>query len=209
MESTMKTIFLVDDDVTNLKLGSSVLDKLYNVITLNSGTRLLKMLMSASGASNLPDLILLDVDMPEIDGYETISRIKEIDALCEIPVIFLTAKNSVENELEGLSRGAVDYITKPFSSTLLLKRIEMHLESTKQKKELAEFNIKLQKMVNEETSKVIGLQDAVIQTITDLIDHHDNADDSIVNKTQTFVRNLSECLQKSGYNRDVLYRKYI
>jgi len=119
MDTNLKTIILADDDPTNLAVGSDALDEYYDVLTLNSGARLLKAL-----EKNIPDLILLDVEMPEMNGYEVIKRIKGKPETAHIPVIFLTAKSDDENELEGLSLGAIDYIIKPFSPALLRKRID-------------------------------------------------------------------------------------
>jgi len=118
MDTKRKTIFLVDDDATNLIVGRNALIDSYDVITFDSGARLLKML-----DSNIPDLILLDIAMPEMNGYETIKIIKSKPETERIPVIFLTAKNDDDSELQGLSLGAIDYITKPFSAPYLLKRI--------------------------------------------------------------------------------------
>jgi len=142
-----ETIFLVDDDITNLTIGIKSLEEHYSVLTLNSGERLLKMLNGAiQNNRSLPDLILLDVDMPEMDGFETISLVKNINELKDIPIIFLTAKTDNESEVTGLSLGAVDYITKPFSVPLLLRRIKTHLQIVQQKHELIEFNARLQEM---------------------------------------------------------------
>jgi putative two-component system response regulator len=118
-----KTIFLVDDDVTLLTIGKGVLSGTYSVFTLISGVIMLKML-----AKVRPDLILLDVNMPEMDGYEVIEQLKSNPETSDIPVIFLTSFTGDENEFKGLSLGAVDYITKPIDPALLLKRIEKVLE---------------------------------------------------------------------------------
>jgi len=200
----MKTVFLVDDDITNLKIGISVLGDKHNIITLNSGARLIKMLTSTIGSANLPDLILLDIDMPEMNGFETISRIKEVEKLREIPVIFLTAKTSDKNELEGLDLGAVDYITKPFTATLLSKRIEIHLQLAEQKKELIRFNTLLKEMVDEKTKAVIELQNAILQTIAEMVDYYDDSTGSHIVRSQNYLRILIESLQKSGYEHDAL-----
>jgi len=100
METDRKTIFLVDDDITNLTVGDHTLSDFYNVFTINSGETLLKML-----ERRVPDLILLDVEMPEMNGYETIKRMKSNPKTHDIPVIFLTAQSAIENELEGLTLG--------------------------------------------------------------------------------------------------------
>ncbi|MCL2102371.1 MAG: response regulator [Fibromonadales bacterium] len=114
-----KTIFLIDDDLTSLTMGKNILAENYNVFTFNSGERVLKML-----EKNIPDLILLDIEMPEMNGYDVIKIIKNKEETKNIPVVFLTAKDDFESEFKGLSLGAIDYITKPFEPSLLLKRIE-------------------------------------------------------------------------------------
>src|SRR5215469_820223 len=131
MDTDRKTIFCVDDAVTNLTIVKNTLSGYYNVFTMNSGARLLKIL-----EKNIPDLILLDVKMPEMNGYEVIKIIKNNKKTAHIPIIFLTAKSDGESELEGLSLGAIDYIIKPFSPPLLIKRIEVHLLVASQKQEL-------------------------------------------------------------------------
>jgi putative two-component system response regulator len=128
---------MVDDDMTILSVGDELLSKHYNVVTFSSGILLLKMLEKF-----IPDLILLDVEMPNMSGYETIKHLKEKQEINHIPVIFLTAKNDIESELEGLSLGAIDYIFKPFTPPLLLKRIEVHLLVESQRQELINFNNK-------------------------------------------------------------------
>ncbi|MCL2294698.1 MAG: response regulator [Spirochaetes bacterium] len=140
MNAERKTIFLVDDDMTNLAIGKKNLSASYNVFTLNSGAVLLQML-----EKKIPDLILLDVDMPKMNGYETIKILKSKPNTQNIPVIFLTARTESGDELEGLSLGAIDYITKPFQLALLLKRIEVHLLVQDQRKTLEYFYENLRK----------------------------------------------------------------
>jgi len=135
MPETRKNIFLVDDEIINLKMGKNTLSDFYNVFALDSGGSMLELLDTV-----LPDLILLDVNMPDMNGYEVIRRVKENEETADIPVIFLTALNDTEMEIKGLSMGAVDYITKPFSDTILLKRIEIHLLLESQKRELRFLN---------------------------------------------------------------------
>jgi len=138
MLESRKNIFLVDDEIINLKMGKSALSDFYNVFALESGASMFELLDVV-----LPDLILLDVNMPGMDGYEAIGLVKENERTSEIPVIFLTSINEKEMELKGLSMGAVDYIAKPFSGPLLLKRIEIHLLLESQKRELRFFNANL------------------------------------------------------------------
>ena len=197
MNTERKTIFLVDDDATNLAVGSDTLDKHYDVLTFNSGARLLKTLEKTA-----PDLILLDLAMPEMDGYEVIKRVKNKPETAHVPVIFLTAKSDSESELEGLSLGAIDYIIKPFSPPLLLKRIEVHLLVESQKQELIHFNSNLQHMVDAKTKTVVELQNAVLKTMAELVECRDVITGGHIERTQKHLRVLLEALQK----RDV-YRK--
>ena len=205
MNTDSKTIFLVDDDPTNLSVGSDALDEHYDVLTLNSGARLLKIL-----ERTIPDLILLDVEMPEMNGYDVIKILKSNDATSNIPVIFLTAKSDGESELEGLSLGAIDYIIKPFSPPLLLKRIEVHLlvESQKlelmdQKQELINFNDNLQEMVEAKTKTVVELKNAVLKTMAELVECRDDITGGHIDRTQSYLSVLLDELYKhSLYNAE-------
>jgi len=191
MESKRKTIFLVDDDMVNLTFGYNVISGTYNVFTLNSGPRVLKMLKK-----RIPDLILLDVEMPEMNGYDTIKHIKDKEETKDIPVIFLTAKIDADNELKGLSLGAIDYIHKPFSPPLLLKRLELHLLVESQKQELVNFNNNLQDMVEAKTATVIELQEAVLMTFAELVECRDDITGNHIWRTTQFLRILIQAAQK-------------
>ncbi|GMO68482.1 MAG: hypothetical protein Ta2A_16740 [Treponemataceae bacterium] len=160
-EKNWDKIILVDDNPSNLRSGKNVLSASYEVYTAPSAAKMFELLGEIR-----PALILLDIVMPEMDGYEAIKILKSNPADKNIPVIFLTAQGETANELEGLSLGAIDYITKPFVPQLLLKRIEVHLLVEKQKKklekqqvELKNFNENLQQMVEEKTQKVLELND--------------------------------------------------
>jgi putative two-component system response regulator len=156
-------------------------------------------------------MILLDIDMPEMNGYEAIKILKAKKETKDIPVIFLTGKTDTENELEGLDLGAIDYITKPFMPPLLLKRIEVHLlvESQKktleaQQKELKNFNDNLQKMVDEKTKTVLELQDAILKTVADLVESRDDITGGHIERTQRGVELLVEGLRDNPvYGREV------
>jgi len=195
-----KTVFLVDDDLTNLTVGISALEELYDVLTLSSGELLLKML-----GKSLPDLILLDVNMPGMNGYETIKRIKGNPATAAIPVIFLTAKSDGGSELEGLSLGAVDYIVKPFSAALLLKRIEIHLlledqtrELMAQKAELVRFNNNLQEMVDAKVKTVVELQDTLLMAMAELVECRDDVTGRHIERARGYLAVLIEAMKKQG-----------
>ena len=127
----LKTVFVVDDNQTNLNEAEESLEKQYRVIALPSAEKMLKALDKF-----MPDLILLDVEMPKMDGYSLISELRASPKTKDIPVIFLTSMTNPENEIKGLDLGAVDYILKPFSKRLLLKRVELHLKLKQYSKDL-------------------------------------------------------------------------
>jgi putative two-component system response regulator len=195
-----KTIFLVDDNPTNLEAAAKALESQYEVLRLNSGQRLLKKL-----ERSIPDLILLDIEMPEMNGYEALRQIKSDARTAHVPVIFLTAKDETENELEGLTLGAIDYITKPFSPPLLLKRIEVHLLVDSQKKELlaqrnelAHFNAHLSELVEAKTKTVVELQGAVIKTMANLVEERDDVTGGHIERTQRYLKILINAMMSEG-----------
>ena len=118
----MKTVFIVDDDGTNLMVAKTALDGIYKTYAMESAAMMFRLTEKI-----MPDLILLDINMPEMDGFQAIEILKKNDKLKSIPVIFLTARNDSEAALRGLELGAADYIIKPFSKPVLIKRIEMQL----------------------------------------------------------------------------------
>ena len=127
----MKHILIVDDVTTNLKCAAEVLKDTYDVTTAKSGKAALQILREIQ-----PDLIMLDVNMPEMNGFEVMERIKEDPVTRDIPVIFLTAEADKENEVTGLKMGAMDFIKKPFEPDIMRSGIEKILQMTEQTKEL-------------------------------------------------------------------------
>jgi len=206
MDDTRKTIFLVDDDVTNLTIGKKALMGTYNVFTLSSGALLLEMLDVL-----IPDLILLDVNMPEMDGHEAIQKVKLNQNTAQIPVIFLTALSNEEMELKGLSLGAIDYITKPFSTPLLLKRLEVHLlveeqkrELVSQRRELLFLNNNLEQIVGEKTETVVELKNAILSTMAELVEYRDEITGGHIVRTQKYMKVLLDAMQrKEVYAKEV------
>ena len=119
----MKMIFVVDDTNINLIAAEEALSDDYNVITLSSASRMFVILNKV-----IPDLILLDILMPDMDGFEAMEKMKSDTKYADIPVIFLTSKSDENTESRGFKMGAVDFISKPFSKPVLLNRIETHLD---------------------------------------------------------------------------------
>lgn len=126
-----RTIIAVDDSSTNLISCKKVLRDTYEVFTVPSAQKMFELLEQV-----IPDLILLDVQMPVMNGYEAIRILKDTETYKDIPVIFLSAMDDAESEIEGLNLGAVDYIHKPFVGALLIKRIESHMAVVDAKKEM-------------------------------------------------------------------------
>ena len=209
MGEKISCVFLVDDNIVNLNTGKNVLQHKYTVVTMPSGEKLLQMLQKTR-----PDLILLDVEMPGMSGYDTIKEIKADPNLSDIPVIFLTAKNDPDNELLGLSLGALDYITKPFSPPLLLKRIELHLLLVTQKNELRNFNSNLLGMVKDRTNDITNLQNAVIVWAAEMVEFRDEETGQHVERVQKYLRVLLDNMIKmekysdevSDWDADAFYK---
>lgn len=123
MEDSRKVILIVDDEKLNINFLKAILDDAYKVIPAKSGEQAFNRI-----ANNPPDLILLDIVMPEMDGFEVCRRIKQDTATADIPVIFVTARQDEENERKGLELGAIDYITKPFSPPIVKTRVRNHIK---------------------------------------------------------------------------------
>ena len=185
MEERKKCIFLVDDNILYLNAGRAALQNNYTVVTIPSGEKLAPLL-----EKNKPDLILLDIEMPGMSGYDTINLLKENPDTANIPVIFLTGKSEPDSEFLGLSLGAVDYITKPFSQSILLKRIELHLLLQTQKEELRAFNSNLLDMVKERTNEISDLQNAIIMWAAEVIEFRDEETGQHVERVQKYLEIL-------------------
>jgi putative two-component system response regulator len=193
MENGKTLIILVDDNPANLRIGKNVLSEKYTVATAPSAEKMFTLL-----ENNKPAMILLDIEMPKVNGYEAIKILKSKPETKDIPVIFLTGKTESDDEITGLSLGAIDYITKPFHPALLLKRIEVHLLVEAQKKEFQYFNENLQRMVEEKTQSVMELQNALLKTMAELVECRDDITGGHIERTQRGIKILLEEIEKSG-----------
>jgi putative two-component system response regulator len=141
-----------------------------------------------------PDLILLDIEMPETDGYEVIQKLKAHPKTAGIPVIFLSAHVDPGHELEGLGLGAVDYIFKPFSPILQMRRIENHMFIASRQKELKKNNEDLQATALERTEQVVVLQNSIMNTIAELVEFPNDETNGHIVRIQKYLRLLVEYL---------------
>ena len=198
-EAVKQNVLIVDDESINLMALTHILNPIYNVYAAKNGGDAVK-----AAEKFRPDIILLDLLMPGMNGYEVLKILKSKKEIMSIPVIFLTAQSDSESELEGLSLGAVDYIHKPFSPPLLLKRIELHLLVGSQKRELVDFNLNLQKKVEDKTKTVVELQNAILKTMADLVEYRDNITGGHIERIQLYLNVMLEEMVKRGvYNKEI------
>jgi putative two-component system response regulator len=188
-----KSLFIVDDNLTNLNIARDILSKDYNVITIPSARKMFEMLNKT-----VPDIILLDIEMPEMNGYDAIKALKSEERYKHIPVIFITVRGDSASELAGLSLGAVDYISKPFAPQLLAKRIEIHATLESQKEQLKDYNDNLVEMANDKAKEVIDLQNTIIGTIAELLECRDYTASGHIFRTQNYLKIFVEALNKNG-----------
>jgi putative two-component system response regulator len=184
-----KRIIIVDDNIANLTIAKNILKPYYEVFIAPSSEKLFLCLENF-----IPDLILLDVEMPLVNGFEIIKLLKDRGSYADIPVIFLTAKHDEISELKGLSLGAVDYIYKPFSAPLLLKRLETHILMAVQRKELKLRNSTLQSAVSRKNQLVFALENTVLSTVAELVEFRDCVTGGHVYRTQKYLEILIEWL---------------
>ena len=181
------TILVVDDSPDSLALMQNVLKGHYKVMVANSGARGLKVAMSGSP----PDLILLDIMMPGIDGYEVCRQLKANPVSQDIPIIFLTAKSEIDDEKYGLDLGAEDYITKPISPPIVLARVRTQLRLKASADFLRSKNAFLEEEVNRRTHEVMAIQDATTLAMASLAETRDSDTGNHIRRTQRYVKALA------------------
>lgn len=185
------TILVVDDTPDNLTLVSNLLKKDYRVRVAISGEKALKIAFSETP----PDLILLDVMMPGMDGYEVCQLLRENPLTAHIPIIFLTAKSEVEDERKGLSLGASDYITKPISPPILEARVKTHLVAKAYADFLTDKTAYLENEVARRTREISAIQDVTIQAMASLAETRDSDTGNHIRRTQFYVKALTTKLR--------------
>lgn len=179
------TVLVVDDDVSNLYVIMEALKDQYVVVTATNGTRALNKAISAP----LPDIILLDVMMPDISGYDVCTKLKGNEATRGVPVIFVTALSEIGDETKGLELGAVDYITKPINPSLVKARVRNQLE-------LKRHRDRLEAMVRERTKELVLTQQATIEMLADLAETRDPETGCHIKRTQEYVCALAHAARQ-------------
>jgi putative two-component system response regulator len=173
----MKTIFVVDDNNINLLAAKEALSENYNVITLSSAALMFEFLDKIS-----PDLILLDIMMPDINGFEALKKLKADERYAFIPVIFLTGRNDAPTEALGFELGVTDFISKPFSKSVLLNRIKTHLA--------------IEEIIRERTGKLLRLQNSMVSVLAKMVENRDRLTDGHDERTVEYIKILLHAMQK-------------
>lgn len=198
-------ILIVDDEAFYLDILVDLLSKDYSVSVAKTGPQALDRIEKGFK----PDLVLLDVLMPEMDGYEVCRLLKAHPETKDIPVIFLTVKSDVESEIYGFDIGASDYISKPFSMPIVKARVHTHLSLARTQKQLLEENAVLEDRVRERTREITRTQDVAIFCMATVAEARDNETGKHLRRTQHYIRLLAEELSSHPRFRDTLTRDYI
>ncbi|MDR0501927.1 MAG: response regulator [Treponema sp.] len=181
----MKTIFVVDDSDTNLTMAETALETHYRVMTMVSAAKMFSLIQKIT-----PDLILLDIEMPEIDGFEALRRLKLNYALAGIPVMFLTGRTDAEVEARGFELGAVDFVTKPFSAPVLQNRIKTYLE--------------IEEIIQQRTKQLHKMQNSIMSVLADMIENRDKGTSGHIERTTVYIRILIHMMMERGVYADEL-----
>lgn len=205
VDKHIATVLVVDDTPENLTLMGALLRDHFMVKVANNGEKALKIAMSDTP----PDLVLLDIMMPGLDGYEVCRRLKATAATRDIAVIFLTARSDPDDERMGLALGAVDYITKPISPPILLARVNTHLALKATADFLRDKSAYLEREVALRTLEVQAIQDVTIMAMTSLAETRDNETGNHIRRIQLYVKALAERLRNHPRFEAVLNERMI
>jgi putative two-component system response regulator len=178
-----KTIFIVDDVDTNLTMAVEALKDQYRVFTMLSAAKMFALLEKVS-----PDLILLDIEMPDMDGFEALGRLKSHKVYAGIPVIFLTGMANVDTEVSGFELGVVDFIIKPFSAPILQNRLKSH--------------IGISELIKERTAQLERIKDCTISVLADMVETRDQNTGGHIERTTGFVKILINAMVVNGIYAD-------
>jgi putative two-component system response regulator len=193
-------ILLVDDETLYIDILVDLLKDDYTTVVAKSGAQALK----RASDDPPPDLVLLDILMPGMDGYEVCRLLKEDPSTRDIPVIFLTVKSEVANEVRGFELGAVDYIAKPMSPPIVRARVKSHLALHRIQQQLAQQNELLEQRVFERTEELSRTKDVAIFCMASLAETRDSETGKHVLRTQNYIKILAEHLMNHPHFSDYL-----
>ena len=199
-----QVILVVDDDTSNLALAQKILGKEYRIAAANSGMVALKYL-----ENNCPDMILLDINMPEMDGFQVMEKVQQMERFSHVPVIFLTADNDPETETRCFATGAVDFVAKPFIPDVLMSRVKKTLELEIYRANLEHMVEEQTRIITARTRRISQIQEQVIMGMATLIETRDNSTGKHVKNTKTYVRMIASELKARNIYTDILTEDYI
>lgn len=194
------TVLVVDDTPDNLSLMSGLLKDLYRVKVANNGEKAIKIVQSDSP----PDLILLDIMMPGLSGYEVCTILKADPRSRDIPIIFLTAMTGTDDEKKGLQLGAVDFITKPVNPPIVMARVATQLHVKAAADFLKDQNVYLETEVTKRTKELAAIQDVTILAMASLAETRDNDTGNHIRRTQYYLELLANYLKNHDRFRGFL-----
>ncbi len=199
-DSNPVDILIVDDTLANIQVLSGMLKQQgYKVRPVLDGQTALKAAMNKA-----PDLILLDISMPEMDGYEVCKRLKQDSALKQVPVIFISALTESLDKVKAFTVGGVDYITKPFQLEEVRVRVENHLRLARLQNELKEYSHNLEEKVIEQVNEISDSQLATILALAKLAEYRDEDTGRHIERIQYFCRELvTRMAEKPGYKDEI------
>ncbi len=193
-------ILIVDDEVFYINVLMELLQNNYKIVIAKDGDQALR----RAAAEHPPDLILLDVLMPGMDGYEVCRRLKANPTTREIPIIFLTIKGEVKDELKGFELGAADYITKPMSPPIVKARVQTHIALNQARNQLFHQNLLLESRVEERTEELGRTKDVAIFCMASLAETRHAETGKHILRTQYYVKCLAQQLQRHPRFADYL-----
>jgi len=179
----LKTIFVVDDNNVNLLTADDVLSDHYHVYTMPSALNMFELLENIR-----PDIILLDIMMPEMDGFEALKKLKSDNRYFDIPVIFVTSRDDEQTESLGFKMGAIDFISKPFSAPVLLNRIKTHLG--------------IEDIIHERTENLKKLKNSIVSVLANMVENRDTITGSHIERTTKYIRLILNAMIKHGVYSD-------
>jgi putative two-component system response regulator len=193
MQAKRATVLAVDDTPANLNLLSQLLGKQYRVQLAVSGAKALEL-----AAKRPPDIIVLDVMMPEMDGYAVCRRLKADPRTRDVPVIFLTALNGTDDETRGFEAGGADFVAKPFTPATLLARVETHLQLKAWHDAMRDRNAWLQGELQARLQEVDKLRETTLFVMVALAEFRDADTGNHIKRTQEYVRVLAQWVRDQG-----------
>ena len=194
-----KKILIVDDQKENIDVLVGFLGGHYTLVVTRNPVEVFSL-----ASEKKPDLILLDIMMPEVDGYEVITALKAFDGTREIPVIFMSALADLENKKKGFLVGAVDYISKPFEIEEVELRIKTQLDLQEAKRKIASYNEVLEKKVEERTREVLLTQQATFMSLAALAEYRDPETGGHLERVKQYVEILSLRLAEEEAYQELL-----